>query len=127
MRGVLRALPVLPLCFLAAEAIGQELRVWRTNYTADTGGTRCASGPADVWESPQKFTLRLQNSKWEIWSVDLAADGSADKVLIAQGVNPTNRPEIRVTIPPGRGPRQFRILNRSMSCDYVMVPGDYVK
>ena len=122
-RFVLAAILGLPLA-----AGAEEMRIWRSYYQAAIGGgTRCAAGAVDVWETPRTFSLHLQNSQWEIWSVDLADDGSADKTFLAQGVGPGNRPEIRVTIPAGRGPRTFRIFNRYQNCDYTLPAGDYIK
>jgi hypothetical protein len=124
-----RTLCVLGLCCLPlAEAMAEgDVRVWRTSYRIDSGSNNCFSGPADVWESPRTFSLHLENSNWEIWSVRLAADGSADQEFIAQGIKPSDKPHIRVIIPAGRGPRTFKIINSTHGCDYTLVPGGYIK
>lgn len=119
----------LALCCLPlAQAAGEDaIRIWRTSYNAKSGSSHCGDIPVDVWESARVFSLHLENSSWEIWKVGLAEDGSADREFIAQGTHPADRPHIRVTIPPGHGPREFKIFNLSLGCDYTMAPGKYVK
>lgn len=126
MRG--RALCLALCCLpLAEPAADDDIRVWRTSYNAKSGSSRCGSTPVDVWESARAFSLHLENSSWEIWKVGLAEDGSANQEFVAQGLNPSDRPRVRITIPPGRGPREFKIFNLTLGCDYTMAPGKYVK
>ncbi len=121
-------LSLLISCLLGWPTLAEEkFRIWRTDYTPEPGNSRCYRGSVDVWESAQTFSLHLENSNWEIWSMHLAADGSAERELKAQGISPSDKPLVRVTIPAGRGPRTFQIVNLTLSCRYTMVPGDCIK
>ena len=102
-----------------------DMRVWRATYHVNNG--YCYNGPADVWESPRAFSLHLENSNWQIWSVRLAEDGSAEEEFVANGISPTDKPRVRVTIPAGHGPRTFKIFNLERGGDYTLVPDNYIK
>jgi hypothetical protein len=106
---------------LGAQAYAQPTeRSWRV-YMKHIGGpiTYCVSG-GHYWirEGNGRFSMFDSDSKVELWTLPMAADGS----VAGETKNSHSKRPIRVTVAVGADPRAFDTLDLSLACRYRWEP-----
>lgn len=109
-------------CLLGVSAQAQTPGQWRVSMALLSGpGNYCQDG-ANLWvrEAEGKFRLFDARNRFEGWSLPMAADGSITALEVQDALR-ANR-KVRVTVPPGNGPRPFDMLELGQACRYRMSP-----
>jgi hypothetical protein len=90
----------------------EAVRPWRVTTKLLSGSSFCAGGMAEVREFGRRFSLHvLNNPSLVLWSITMAADGSAQGEVRGPSVGGTGSSRINVNIPAGSGPRDFEYVN----------------
>lgn len=117
-----RSLPlaVTASAFFAASAQAQSsVQQWPISASLDTGNQYCGGFPARVREEGGTFTI-LSNQGKALGSIPMAADGSASgEFKMPIPANTVNSGIMKVTVPPGHGPRDFQMVNLQWGCRYT--------
>ena len=109
------------VCLLSVGVSAQAPTQWRVRQQLTQGPTNHCSSVRDLWvrEDGGLFRLFDGENRHEAWAMPMAADGSIAEVEV---LNKLNRHILRVTVPAGRGPRKFLILDTRDACRWEHLP-----
>jgi hypothetical protein len=113
---------IIPLLALySSSAVAQAVQEWMVTVQRVSGNNQsCAQGlRGKIGIANGAMSFYLEGTSYSRWTVALAADGSADTVVI-----PSDRPQahIRLKIPAGAGPREVGQLSERSGCGYRFIP-----
>lgn len=114
-------------CFSAAALLAvssptafaqQAAAPWFVNMKLVGGPSSCTANYArGVREQGNAFNFLDAEGKATIWTVSAAGDGSVAPVETKAGTQ-----RLRVTVPAGKGPRAFDVLNLGNGCAWKAEP-----
>lgn len=109
-------------CLLGASAQAQAPGHWRVYMSLHGGPATFCQDVAHLWvrEGDGKFHLFDARNRFEGWSLPMAADGSITALEVRDGLR--GNKQVRVTVPPGSGPRSFAVLELGYACRYHFEP-----